>query len=84
MNVKDIREFGRLVKDTAISLQSKEMRNLLGSVTVPLVVSPHCAKLLSYYVTSLVLIYIIWFLYPHVFYCLFIFVGSLFKFLGYF
>ncbi|XP_050715178.1 BAI1-associated protein 3-like isoform X3 [Eriocheir sinensis] len=36
MNVKGIREFGRLVRDAATNLQPNEMRNLLGSVTVPL------------------------------------------------
>lgn len=43
MNVKGIREFSRLVKEAATNLQPKEMKNLLGSVTVPLAVGPHRA-----------------------------------------
>ena len=41
INVKNIREFSRLVRDAVANIHCKEMKNLLGSVTVPLAVSPH-------------------------------------------
>lgn len=53
MNVKGIRELGRLVRDAATNLQPNEMRNLLGSITIPLTVGPLGASISHGFINDL-------------------------------